>query len=77
MALSQLRVYNGPYEDTADTLPIRQSVSVPLGEVLPILADAVKHRRMWLEDFQDDEITISSDLYEVLMAYQNFRRPSA
>ena len=48
-----------------------------LCEVLPILADAVKHRRMWLEDFQDDEITISSDLYEVLMAYQNFRRPSA
>lgn len=77
MALPQLRVYSGPYEDAADTLPMRPTVSVSLCEVLPSLADAVKHRRMWLEDFQDDEITISSDLYEVLMAYQNFRRPSA
>ena len=25
----------------------------------------------------DDEITISTDLYEVLLAYQHFRRPSA
>ena len=25
----------------------------------------------------DDDITISTDLYEVLLAYQHFRRPSA
>jgi hypothetical protein len=30
-----------------------------------------------LDDFRDDEITISSDLYEVILAYQHFRRPSA
>ena len=28
-------------------------------------------------DFTDDEITISADLYEVLLAYQYYRRPSA
>ena len=28
-------------------------------------------------DFTDDEITISSDLYEVILAYQHYRRPSA
>ena len=49
---------------------------MPLGEVLPLLMDAVKNRRQWVGDFFDDEITISSDLYEVLLAYQHFRRPA-
>jgi hypothetical protein len=30
-----------------------------------------------LADFADDEITVSMDLYEVLLAYQHYRRPSA
>ena len=81
MALPRLRVYNGPNENAgsslAYTLPMRQTVDVTLGEVLPILADALQNRRMWLEDFETDEITISADLHEVLLAYQNFRRPSA
>jgi hypothetical protein len=45
--------------------------------VLPLLADALASRRTWLRDFEEDEITISSDLYEVLLAYRHFRRPSA
>ncbi len=28
-------------------------------------------------DFEDDEVSISTDLYEVILAYQHFRRPSA
>jgi hypothetical protein len=82
MAASRLRVYYGPEEvagdvATMDTLPLRETVSMPLGEVLPLLMDAVKNRRQWVGDFFDDNITISSDLYEVLLAYQHFRRPSA
>ena len=82
MAASRLRVYYGPEEidgnvATMDTLPLRETVSLPLGEVLPLLMDAVKNRRQWVGDFFDDNITISSDLYEVLLAYQHFRRPSA
>jgi hypothetical protein len=50
---------------------------VSVGEVLPLLADAVGSQRTWLKDFDDDEITISTDLYEVLLAYQHYRRPSA
>ena len=50
---------------------------VTLGEVLPILADAVASDRTWLSDFADDEISISSDLYDVLQAYRHFRRPGA
>ena len=83
MARNRLRIYYGPEEAetvaiAADTLPAaRHSVTVPLEEVLPLLVDAVRTNRSWLDDFRDEEITISSDLYEVLMAYQHFRRPSA
>lgn len=81
MAYHRLRLYQEPADDRAEllrpTLPIRQSVSVPLGEVLPLLADAVQCERTWLQDFDDDPITISTDLYEMLLAYQHFRRPSA
>ena len=82
MTQSTLRVYYGPDEETLaagpDTLPLRgEQVALSLGEVLPLLLDAVRSRRGWVDDFADDEITISSDLYEVLLAYQHFRRPSA
>ena len=82
MLSNRLRVYHGPDEVADDgqavaTLPLRNTVNLPLGEVLPLLMDAVKSRRQWVGDFFDDEITISSDLYEVLLAYQHFRRPSA
>jgi hypothetical protein len=50
---------------------------VSLGEVLPLLADAVSSDRTWLTDFVDEEITVSSDLYDVLQAYRHFRRPGA
>ncbi|HEV2972671.1 MAG TPA: hypothetical protein VGY55_22075 [Pirellulales bacterium] len=81
MAQRRLRVYYGPQtEPTAsvtETSVARETVTVPLGDVLRLLADAVESNRTWLRDFEDDEITISSDLYEVVLAYQHFRRPSA
>ena len=82
MPASRLRVYYGPEkvrgrETTPATIPLRDTVTLPVGEVLPLLMDAVKNRRQWVGDFFDDDITISSDLYEVLLAYQHFRRPSA
>ena len=52
-------------------------MTVPLMDVLPLLADAVQSERTWLRDFADDEVTISTDLYEVLLAYQHYRCPSA
>jgi len=77
----QLRIYRGPGDDTSvSTLPARTAspqVTVSVGEVLPLLAHAVASQRTWLKDFTDEEISISSDLYEVLLAYQYYRRPSA
>jgi hypothetical protein len=80
MRTSPLRIYYGPPDSPAvstDAGAARQTITVPLGEVAPLLADAVQSRRTWLRDFKDDEITISTDLYEVILAYQHYRRPSA
>jgi hypothetical protein len=80
MARSRLRVYYGPETGRATLGKAKKSentVRLPLGEVLPLLADAVRSERTWLNDFEDDEITISNDLYEVILAYQHCRRPSA
>ena len=81
MARSQLRIFYGPEESTCQAVSEQSHrahrVTVPVGEVLPLLADAVRSQRTWLSDFEDDEITISSDLYDVLLAYQHFRRPGA
>ena len=79
MAQPQLRVYFGPDAGKATVPPgnaTATTVTVPLGEVLPLLVDAVESHRAWLADFEDDEISISTDLYEVLVAYRHFR-PSA
>ena len=81
MARSQLRVYYGPEDDTCPTLTAppadRASITLSAADVLPLLADAVRSERTWLHDFDNDEVTISSDLYDVLMAYQHFQRPGA
>ncbi|MCA9184984.1 MAG: hypothetical protein R3E01_09080 [Pirellulaceae bacterium] len=83
MIHSRLRVYYGPEDDTVGNpatrsgVPNRRTVTVPASELFSALSDAIESRRAWLADFADDEVTISTDLYEVILAYQHFRRPSA
>jgi hypothetical protein len=78
---SRLKVYYGPSHETrVNTVTGKmrsETVTVPLREILPMLADAVQSNRTWLRDFADDDVTITSDLYEVILAYQHYRRPSA
>lgn len=86
MANRHLRVYYGP-ETENDNLPVRsrsglesdytRRVTVPLKDILSTLTEAVQRRRGWVQDFEDDEVTISTDLYEVILAYQHYHRPSA
>lgn len=79
MPQARLRIYYGPHDDATTLEPVqptREKVTVSLSEVFPLLADAVRSERTWLEDFEDDEITISTDLYEVILAYQHYRRPT-
>ena len=81
MAMRQLRVYSEPDLALRDFSVVEESadrgVQVTLGDILPLLADAVASNRTWLTDFAEDEITISSDLHDVLQAYRHFRRPGA
>ena len=81
MAIRRLKVYTGPDADTSAVSLLEatdpNSVKVTLGEILPLLADAVASNRTWLNDFAQDEVTVSSDLYDVLQAYRHFRRPGA
>ncbi len=74
-----LRVYHGPGATpvAAESIAPETSVRLRLGQILPLLADAVRCERTWLSDFADDEVSISADLYEVLLAYQHCLRPSA
>ena len=85
MRMSQLKIYRGPENEATSTpLPAahsaaddNSSVTGPASVLLPLIAEAVDSQRTWLRDFENDEVTISADLYEVLMAYQHFRRPGA
>ncbi|MCA9095494.1 MAG: hypothetical protein KDA68_18570 [Planctomycetaceae bacterium] len=63
---SHLRIFTGDDEATAIAEP---KMTVTLGEISDILADAVLSRRAWLSDFQQDQVQISPDLYEVLTTY--------
>jgi hypothetical protein len=51
-------------------------VSMELQEFTQILKDAIVWDRAWLNDLGDEQVRISSDLYEVLVTYSQMR-PSA
>ena len=80
MLSNRLRVYYGPDDQAALNSPPavdESQVRVALSDILPLLADAYRSQRTWLEDFSHDEVTISTDLYECILAYQHCRRPVA
>lgn len=52
----------------------RSAVSVSLAEIVPLLIHASQTNRCWLDDFTDDVVQVSEDLYEVLVAYHDLVR---
>ena len=72
---AQLRVYPSSLEARPSRLPA-PTVGVRFGDLLPLVALAQRHNYLWLQDFLDDEVRITSDLYEVLRAFRSYR-PSA
>lgn len=69
----RLRLFTGEDEGTAVAEP---GVTVKLSEIREILSEAVRSNSSWLNDFDDDDVQVSADLYEVLSTYWNLR-PSA
>jgi hypothetical protein len=49
------------------------TVRIRLRDLLPLVAMAQKNHFIWLKDFLDDEIGISDDLHDVLMAFRTTR----
>jgi len=75
MTRRQLRVF--PTPDLDDLPPAAEAgVRIRLGELLPLVAMAQRMHFVWLQDFLDDEVRVTSDLYEVLQAFRACR-PSA
>lgn len=72
---AHLRVYPVSKDDFA-VEGQEPTVHVSLGDLLPLVALAHRHNYLWLQDFLDDEVAITSDLYEVLRAFR-CHRPSA
>ena len=72
---SRLRLFVGA-EAPESAAYQEPEVSMKLGELTRILADAIIWDRTWIADFADDDVRISADLYEVLSTYSQMR-PSA
>lgn len=70
----RLRLFTG--EGLEDSSTADTQVSVRFGEIRRALADAVRWDRTWLRDFEDDQVSVSSDLYEVISSFTRLR-PSA
>ncbi|MFO0968430.1 MAG: hypothetical protein U0793_22980 [Gemmataceae bacterium] len=72
---AQLRVFPGSLEETNASVQA-PSVRVRLGDLMPLLNLARRNNYLWLEDFIEDEVKITPDLYEVIRAF-GAMRPSA
>ncbi len=77
MPTPKLRIFNDgtSLSDHETSLPAHRACSVAqvpvaLGDVLPLLMHAARSNRLWLDDFGDETVEISQDLYEVLLAYK-------
>lgn len=70
MMRHRLRLFTG---DESAAPVAEQSVNIRLADVSRALLDAARRNRAWLDDFADEEIQVSPDLYEILAAYVRLR----
>ena len=75
MATARLRVFS-PVADVPTEEFRSPSMPISLADLYPLLAQAFRDNYTWLRDFENDEVLVSSDLYEVVRAFSNIR-PSA
>ncbi len=75
MATARLRVFPQPDDEPVEEFH-DPSVPIRLSELYPLLAQAQRDNYLWLRDFEDEDLMVSRDLYEVVRAFSNMR-PSA
>lgn len=66
----RLRLFTGE-DESHDIEPLK--VNITFGELSTILQEACRKQRAFLRDFEDDEIQMTEDLYQVLTAYCRLR----
>ena len=67
---NRLQLFTG--DDDVATATAEQ-VTVRLGDISRELRDAMRWNRTWLDDFEDDEVQVSPDLYDIISAYMRLR----
>ena len=72
---AQLRVYSASLDSDDDTQD--PTVRIRLADLLPLLALAKKNNYLWLQDFLDDQVTVTPDLYDVLRSFSALKRPTS
>ena len=75
MATARLRVFPHVAEETVEDFRA-PSMPIRLSDLYPLLSQAFRDNYTWLRDFENDEVVVSGDLYEVIRAFANIR-PSA
>ncbi len=74
MMAPHLRLFTAAEAGPADTPA--PTVRISLRDMLPLIALAQRHNYLWLQDFLDDEVCVTEDLYDILRAFRAYR-PSA
>ncbi|HMP01943.1 MAG TPA: hypothetical protein PKD86_18410 [Gemmatales bacterium] len=69
---AHLRVFPRVHDDADQPATVR----IRLGDLFPLLVQAHRGNYLWLNDFEDDEICVTEDLYDILRAFRSYR-PSA
>ncbi len=72
MSSSRLRLFRP--DQPRNTEP---TINLTVSQLVPLLVDAYTTDRVWLNDFGDEPVRVTSDLYEILLAYQQLRRSDA
>jgi hypothetical protein len=70
---AQLRVFSDTF-DSPNVEAQEPSINISLAELLPILSLAKRNNYLWLQDFLEDEVRVTPDLYEVLRAFGTYRK---
>jgi hypothetical protein len=75
MATAQLRVFPRPETEPEEEFHA-PAVPIRLVDLYPLLAQAFRDNYVWLRDFEEEQLLVSRDLFEVIRAFSNCR-PSA
>lgn len=64
-------------DDQQDRKPTQSTTAMPLEEFARVISDAVAWDRTWLQDFSDEQVHVSQDLYEIIRLYQEIHQVRA